>query len=199
MIKTDRIDAWTHILPKRYFAKLQGMGSASGRLKRWLTLTTLFDLDARFRVMDGFRSYRQFLTPSLPPIEDLAEGEAANDLAKLMNDELAELVANHPGRFAGWCGAVSLLDPDAAVKEIDRIAGMGSARPSLAASSSSSRTLLRYSIRASRSVYVCVGDSCRVFISHPLPVHQSPGIHGAHAPWGNQPEADPAAAHRRPA
>ncbi|MGN6462974.1 MAG: amidohydrolase family protein [Pseudolabrys sp.] len=127
MIKTDRIDAWTHILPKRYFAKLQGMGSASGRLKRWLTLTTLFDLDARFRVMDEFKSYRQFLTPSLPPIEDLAEGEAANDLAKLMNDELAELVANHPGRFAGWCGAVSLLDPGAAVKEIDRIAAMGSA------------------------------------------------------------------------
>jgi aminocarboxymuconate-semialdehyde decarboxylase len=124
---TDCIDAWTHILPKLYFAKLQTVGSASGRLKRWLTLKSLFDLDERFRVMDGFRGYRQFLTPSLPPIEDLAEGEAANDLARLMNDELAELVAVYPDRFVGWCGALSFLDPAAAVKEVDRLAGMGSA------------------------------------------------------------------------
>jgi len=54
---TECIDAWTHILPQRYFARLQTIGSASGRLKRWLTLKTLFDLDARFRVMDGFPGY----------------------------------------------------------------------------------------------------------------------------------------------
>jgi len=124
---TDCIDAWTHILPERYFAKLQTVGSASGRLKRWLTLKTLFDLDERFRVMDRFLGYRQFLTPSLPPVEDLADGQAATDLARLMNDELAELVAAHPDRFAGWCGALSLIDPAAAVKEIDRLTQMGSA------------------------------------------------------------------------
>jgi predicted TIM-barrel fold metal-dependent hydrolase len=119
---TERIDAWTHILPKKYFAKLQTVGSASGRLKRWLTLKSLYDLDERFRIMDGFPRYRQFLTPSLPPVEELADGDGATDLARLMNDELAELVLAHPDRFAGWCGAVSLLDPDAAVKEIDRLA-----------------------------------------------------------------------------
>lgn len=124
---TDCIDAWTHILPRQYFAKLQTIGSSSGRLKRWLTLKTLFDLDERFRVMDQFAGYRQFLTPSLPPIEDLAEGNAANDLARLMNNELAELVAGFPERFVGWCGALSLHDPSAAVKEIDRVASMGSA------------------------------------------------------------------------
>jgi predicted TIM-barrel fold metal-dependent hydrolase len=118
----NSIDAWTHILPKQYFAKLQTVGSASGRLKRWLTLRSLYDLDERFRIMDRFAGYRQFLTPSLPPVEDLAEGQAATDLARLMNDELAELVAAYPDRFAGWCGALSLLDPQAAVKEIDRLA-----------------------------------------------------------------------------
>ena len=118
----DCIDAWTHILPKAYFAKLQTVGSAAGRLKRWLTLKSLHDLDERFRIMDAFPGYRQFLTPSLPPVEDLAEGQAATDLARLMNDELAALVAAHPERFAGWCGALSLLDPGAAVKEIERLA-----------------------------------------------------------------------------
>jgi predicted TIM-barrel fold metal-dependent hydrolase len=124
---TDCIDSWTHILPRQYFARLQTIGSASGRLKRWLTLKTLFDLDARFRVMDGFPGYRQFLTPSMPPVEDLGEADVAADLARLMNDELAELVARHPDRFAGWCGAVSFLNPDAAIKEIDRLATIGSA------------------------------------------------------------------------
>lgn len=119
---TDCIDAWTHIHPEKYFARLQTFGSASGRLKRWLTVKSLFDLDERFRIMDRFPGYRQFLTPSMPPVEDLADGEAAADLARLMNDGLAELVAAHPDRFAGWCGTVSFLDPDAAVKEIDRLA-----------------------------------------------------------------------------
>ena len=58
----------------------------------------------------------------MPPVEDLAEGQAANDLAPLMNDELDALVAAHPDRFAGWCGAVSMLDPAAAVNEIERLA-----------------------------------------------------------------------------
>lgn len=123
----DYIDAWTHIHPERYFAKLQTLGSASGRLKRWLTVKSLFDLDERFRIMDRFPGYRQFLTPSLPPVEDLADGQAAIDLARLMNDGLAELVTRYPDRFAGWCGTVSFLDPDAAVKEIDRLAQTGCA------------------------------------------------------------------------
>ena len=47
-----RIDAWTHILPPAYFQRLQGLGSASGRLKRWLNLRSLHDLDTRFRLME---------------------------------------------------------------------------------------------------------------------------------------------------
>lgn len=124
---TQRIDVWTHILPAAYFARLQGYGSASGPLKRWLTLPSLHDLDVRFRLMDGFEGYGQVLTPSLPPIEDLAEAEEAADLARLMNDGIAELAAKHPERFPAFAGAVSLLDVDAACREIERLAGLGAA------------------------------------------------------------------------
>jgi hypothetical protein len=41
----DRIDAWTHIFPKAYFAKLQTVANAAGPLKRWLELKPLYDLD----------------------------------------------------------------------------------------------------------------------------------------------------------
>jgi hypothetical protein len=69
------IDAWTHIFPPVYFAHLQTIASAAGPLKRWLQLTPLYDLERRFRLMDAFDDYQQILTPSMPPIEDLAEGQ----------------------------------------------------------------------------------------------------------------------------
>jgi predicted TIM-barrel fold metal-dependent hydrolase len=121
----DRIDAWTHIFPKAYFEKLQTMASVTGPLKRWLKLTSLYDLDHRFRLMDGFEGYRQLLTPSMPAIEDLADGALAVELMRLMNDGLAELVARHPHRFPAFAAALSLHDVDAALAEIDRSAALG--------------------------------------------------------------------------
>ncbi len=35
---SDRIDAWTHIFPQAYFARLKTMATAAGPLKRWLEL-----------------------------------------------------------------------------------------------------------------------------------------------------------------
>jgi len=116
----DRIDAWTHIFPKAYFEKLQTMASATGPLKRWLKLTSLYDLDHRFRLMDGFEGYRQLLTPSMPAIEDLADGQSAVELMRLMNDGLAELVTRHPDRFPAFAAALALHDVDAALAEIER-------------------------------------------------------------------------------
>jgi aminocarboxymuconate-semialdehyde decarboxylase len=123
----DRIDAWTHIFPAAYFSRLQTMASAAGPLKRWMELTSLYDLGQRFRLMDRFPGYRQLLTPSMPPIEDLADGAAAVELMRLMNDGLADLVARHPDRFPGWAGALALHDVDAAIAEIARIDAMGAA------------------------------------------------------------------------
>ncbi|MDQ2080260.1 amidohydrolase family protein [Xanthobacteraceae bacterium Astr-EGSB] len=122
-----RVDAWTHIFPAGYFARLQTLASAAGPLKRWMELPSLHDLDCRFRLMDAFADYAQFLTPSMPPIEDLAEGALAVDLMRLMNDGLAELVDRHPDRFPAFAAALSLDDVDAALAEIERAAALGAA------------------------------------------------------------------------
>src|SRR6202789_1735268 len=123
----ERIDAWTHIFPKAYFERLQTMASVAGPLKRWLGLKSLYDLDHRFRLMDGFEGYRQLLTPSMPPIEDLADSQAAVDLMRLMNDGLAELVSRHPDRFPAFAAALSLHDVEAALAEIARAETLGAA------------------------------------------------------------------------
>jgi aminocarboxymuconate-semialdehyde decarboxylase len=120
-----RLDAWTHIFPPAYFARLQTLASAAGPLKRWMQLAPLYDLERRFRLMDQFDTYQQILTPSMPPIEDLADGQAALDLMQLMNDGLAELAGRYPDRFPAFAAALSLLDPDAAIAEVERAARLG--------------------------------------------------------------------------
>lgn len=122
---TERIDGWTHILPSAYLARLRRHHSETGRLKRWLTMTTLFDLGARFRLMDRFAPYRQLLTLSMPPIEELVPEAEASEVARIANDGLAEIVATHPDRFVGWTASLSLLDPDAAIREARRAAALG--------------------------------------------------------------------------
>jgi aminocarboxymuconate-semialdehyde decarboxylase len=122
---TDRIDGWTHILPPAYLARLRRYHSETGRLKRWLTMTTLFDLEARFRLMDRFAPYRQLLTLSMPPIEELVSAAEATEAARIANDGLAEIAARHPDRFVGWTASLSLLDPAAAIEEAQRAARLG--------------------------------------------------------------------------
>lgn len=117
---TKSLDAWTHIFPGAYFSKLQTVATASGPLKRWMNLKSLYDLDVRFRLMDRFPDYQQVLTPSMPPVEELGDAAQAADMATLMNDGLADLVQRHPERFPAWVGAVSFLDATLAQKEISR-------------------------------------------------------------------------------
>src|SRR5690348_957922 len=83
-------------------------------------LAALWDLDARFRAMDRIPGYVQVLTMCIPPVEELAEGQAGADLARLANDSMAELVAKHPDRFRGFAASLLMSDPDAALAEIDR-------------------------------------------------------------------------------
>jgi uncharacterized protein len=83
-------------------------------------LAPMWDLEARFRAMDEVGDYVQVLTLCAPPIEQLAAGPVAADLARLANDTMAELVGKHPRRFVGFAASLPLDDPDACVAELER-------------------------------------------------------------------------------
>jgi aminocarboxymuconate-semialdehyde decarboxylase len=86
----------------------------------------MVDLDIRFGHMDEFgEDYRQIISLPAPPPEDVGEPDVSAAMARLGNDGMAELVAEHPDRFAGWVAAVPMNDVDAAIEEVDRAAGMG--------------------------------------------------------------------------
>src|SRR5438309_5513936 len=116
-----RIDIAAHILPTRYFGRLQQIPGFY-LAKRVRGVPCLFDLNVRFRIMDAFDEYQQILSLAAPPIDRLGPPEVTPDLARLANDELAGLVATHPDRFAGALGGLPLNHPAASLRELDRLA-----------------------------------------------------------------------------
>src|SRR5215469_16710204 len=116
-----KIDLFTHFFPKRYLQEFIEVGYAGKDIgKRVRNVATIADLDARFRVMDEFGDYQQFLTLPAPPLEIMAGPDESPGLARVANDGLSELVAKHPDRFIGFAAALPMNNPDASVKELDR-------------------------------------------------------------------------------
>jgi aminocarboxymuconate-semialdehyde decarboxylase len=115
-----KIDAFTHILPRAYhecLSHLEMNERTANRLKRASTVPALLDLDERFRQMDAFGDYRQVINMAGAPVHDFGTPDLSRELARLANESLAELVADHPDRFVGFAAALPLDDPDAAVEE----------------------------------------------------------------------------------
>jgi predicted TIM-barrel fold metal-dependent hydrolase len=121
-----RIDAFAHVLPPRYLGRvlklLRARGDRSaaeyeGMLQIDRTLT---DLDSRFRLMDDLGAdYRQVLVMAHTSVEH-EEPDTAAELARVGNEELAELAAAHPTRFAGWVAQIALQDGGRALAAVRR-------------------------------------------------------------------------------
>jgi predicted TIM-barrel fold metal-dependent hydrolase len=119
------IDAFPHIIPSACLERFNAV--ASGPALEFLRglqsrpyLNPMWDLDARFRSMDDVEGYVQVLTLCLPPIEQIASGRLAVDLAQLANDRMAELVARYPDRFVGFAASLPMQDADASLVELNR-------------------------------------------------------------------------------
>ena len=115
-----KIDAFTHILPMKYYETIHKIMGPGFYKKLHETMSTMYDLDYRFRLMDKFEGLMQVITIAGPPVEDIAEPKQAADLAMLANDEMAELIYKYPDRFAAGVAWLPMNDMDAALKETDR-------------------------------------------------------------------------------
>lgn len=81
--------------------------------------TRIQDLgEARIRDMDASGIAKQILSLTAPGVQ-IFEADMATGLAESVNDQLAEAVRRHPGRFAGLA-AVAPQNPAAAARELER-------------------------------------------------------------------------------
>jgi aminocarboxymuconate-semialdehyde decarboxylase len=122
-----QIDAYAHIVPPRFAGRVERLLAETGVPERiklfdpWLHEDpALVDLDARWRTLEPFPDYRQVLVLGVFPIDELGPPEVTRALAREVNDELAELVAAYPDRFAGFAASLPLHDVDASIEELER-------------------------------------------------------------------------------
>ncbi len=115
------IDLYTHLAPRSFLDRMVVLAPKLGNIvNRLLTVKPLSDLDARFRDMDSVPDYRQVISLPNPSLEEIGDAQTGRELARIANDEMAELCAKHPDRFVGFAAAVYLDDVETAIAEADR-------------------------------------------------------------------------------
>lgn len=120
----EKIDIFCHIIPPKYkealFKKATGKSYYLANTHRVPALTSL---EARFRVMDQYEGLRQVLNLGAPPLEHVLAPRDAAEVARIANDEMAELVSRYPDRFVAAVACLPYNDIDAAVRELERALG----------------------------------------------------------------------------
>jgi predicted TIM-barrel fold metal-dependent hydrolase len=115
-----KIDAYAHISPPKYteFIRQKYPVMYNFMLGK---CTPLYNMDERFRIMDMYEGLVQVLTIGpVPPIEDFANAQQTIELARLANDEMAEILIKYRDRFVTAIALLPMNNPDAALKETDR-------------------------------------------------------------------------------
>ena len=121
MARDTIVDIYCHIFPDKFFQEMNRIAPKLGNIgARLRGVKKLFDLDERFREMDRFGDYREIISLPNPPIEDFATGDVGMSLARIGNDAMAELCAQHPKRFPTFVAAVSMTDVEGSVQEARR-------------------------------------------------------------------------------
>jgi aminocarboxymuconate-semialdehyde decarboxylase len=117
-----KIDVFNHIITPKYHQRRMKVAPPGMRLQEAeRILPTLFDLDARLRVMDtAGDGYVQILSTANPPVENMAGPEDALELSRIANDEMAELVSRFPSRFLGAAACLPMNNPQGTLDELDR-------------------------------------------------------------------------------
>jgi aminocarboxymuconate-semialdehyde decarboxylase len=116
------IDTHAHVTPERYKAAIRdrgewhGLDAVAGELGRGG-----FDksLSERLEEMDELGVDRQLVTPTVGFYQYGNQLEKTQLIARECNDEIADMVRDHPTRFSGLA-TLPMQDPTSAIAELDR-------------------------------------------------------------------------------
>jgi predicted TIM-barrel fold metal-dependent hydrolase len=115
-----KIDIYAHLITQKVIdAFTQRVGTMGLRPDETFD-TKMCDLNKRFGIMEKFPGLAQVLIPTGQPLEVRVRPEDAVYIARVYNDELAELVGKYPTKFLAAVACLPLNDLDATMKEIDR-------------------------------------------------------------------------------
>jgi aminocarboxymuconate-semialdehyde decarboxylase len=114
------IDIFNHFMPATYFERLRQLVPDHPAATAFPHLRTLWDIDARLRLLEQFGEYKQVLSLANPPLELLGSPAQTAELARMANDGLADLCRRHPQRFPTFIASLPMNNIEASLREIDR-------------------------------------------------------------------------------
>jgi predicted TIM-barrel fold metal-dependent hydrolase len=114
-----KIDIYSHIMPKKYTELYARKNNAIKRRVEYRSIAVV-DLDVRLRLMNRYPDVLQVLTVANIPLETFARPVDAIELAKIANEELAELVDRYPDKFIAGVACLPMNNVNAALKEAER-------------------------------------------------------------------------------
>ena len=114
------LDVFNHFMPEAIFERLAELVPGHIALSAFPELPTLWNVDARLRMMDEFDGLQQVLSLANPSIEVLGPPDRTPALARIANDGLAELCRKHPERFPCFIASMPMNNVEACVREADR-------------------------------------------------------------------------------
>jgi predicted TIM-barrel fold metal-dependent hydrolase len=117
-----KIDIFSHIMTEKYLALYRKKVPAIDNEIEVYTRPVV-DLQMRLALMDRFPDVLQILTVAKVPLEKFVGPKDAVELARIANDELAELLVKYPNKFFGAAACLPMNDLDAALDEVDRAIG----------------------------------------------------------------------------
>jgi predicted TIM-barrel fold metal-dependent hydrolase len=114
------IDMAAHILTPKFAKKYSDLvPTIANRIE--MRTPAVADLEIRMRLMNRYPQVLQVLTMANLPLERYVErAEDAVELAKIGNEELADIVLRYPDKFMGAAAILPMNDIDAACKEAER-------------------------------------------------------------------------------
>jgi predicted TIM-barrel fold metal-dependent hydrolase len=116
--KMKRIAVEEHFYSKEFLNMLHSKTEWKGSPAASAATKVLEYGEGRIREMDGTGIDMQILSLSYPAIDAFKTADAI-EVAKMINDQIAEAVKAYPKRFSGYC-CIPLQDPNAAVDEMER-------------------------------------------------------------------------------
>src|SRR5262249_28118264 len=114
------LDIFNHFMPKAYLDRLGALIPGHAVLTAFPRLLTLWDVEARLRLLDEFGDLQQVISLANPPIELIAAPDKTPELARMANDALAALCSRYPDRFPTFVAALPMNNIEASLTEIDR-------------------------------------------------------------------------------
>jgi aminocarboxymuconate-semialdehyde decarboxylase len=129
-----KIDVHNHFYPEKFLEKLEKEGGSAGLTvekdewdrqllvqhgTRVVTLTPpMTDPKKRLEDMDRIGFDAQVLTLSIPSV-DIFSPDVGEDMARVVNDETAQICHEYPDRFMGFA-TLPFLDPKRTLRELER-------------------------------------------------------------------------------